>query len=146
MHKAQSQTREFYVKMGSPVSPAEPALRDPDLRARLILEEALETAAGLVGRGEALRHVDSITSEKYRSWSPFPDIVEVVDGLCDLAYVTYGTAEAVGVDLEPYFELVHAANMQKEPRPIDGHGKRGFKPAGWEDPKEKIRVMLGRLL
>lgn len=142
----QEMVHDFLVKMGSPVAPAEPKIRDAELRARLILEEALETASGLIGRGEALRMVDSLTSEKYQSWAQFPDVVEVVDGLCDLAYVTYGTAEAVGVDLEPYFELVHAANMKKEPRLIDGHGKRGYKPAGWEDPKEAMRVLLGRLL
>lgn len=146
MYEPQKKVHEFYVKMGSPVYPAEPKIREADLGARLILEEALETASGLVGRSEALRVVESLTSSKYQSWSMFPDLVEVVDGLCDLSYVTYGRAEAVGIDLQPYFELVHAANMQKEPRLIDAHGKRGYKPDGWEDPKEVMRAKLGRLL
>lgn len=33
--------------------------------------------------------------------------------LCDVLYVTIGTAVAMGLDIEPFFEEVHKANMSK---------------------------------
>lgn len=142
MHRAQDQVREFYLKLGAPTCPAPPAFRDAMLRARLILEEAMETAVGLVGTTAAISVAQDFMKKEYTRGDRRPDLVEAVDGLCDLTYVTYGTAEALGVDLEPHFDVVHEANMQKENRPIDGHGKRGHKPEGWVDPKVKIAHML----
>ena len=37
----------------------------------------------------------------------------VVDAICDLLYVTYGAAVALGIDVEPFFTEVHASNMSK---------------------------------
>lgn len=139
MNRWQYQVREFMRGMGQPTSPAEPLLRDAELRARLILEEAVETAVALVGGERA-----SLILEEYRrkvSWDQ-PDIVEAVDGLCDLVYVTVGAAEAMGIDLSPHFEAVHTANMQKTIAVIDEHGKQGGKPPGWEAPQKEIRRIL----
>jgi predicted HAD superfamily Cof-like phosphohydrolase len=41
------------------------------------------------------------------------DLIQTVDGLVDCLYVIYGTANAMGVDLEPAFDCVHANNMTK---------------------------------
>lgn len=142
MHDAQKKVHQFYEKMECPTAPAEPAIRDAQLSARLLLEEALETVVGLVGRDGALSLMQDFALKVHDGPDAAPDLVEVVDGLCDTIYVAYGRAEAVGIDLEPYFNAVHAANMQKEARVIDGHGKRGFKPADWVDPKHEIRKML----
>jgi predicted HAD superfamily Cof-like phosphohydrolase len=154
-NRMQEKVREFCRRVVSaPTSPAEPALRDARLRARLVLEEAIETAVGLVGDYEAFSVLDEIDTEVSRKLvrdgrlGCAPDLVEAVDGLCDLIYVALGTAEAIGVDIEPYFDLVHGANMQKTSAAVDSHGKRGGKPDGWEDPKAQIRNRLafdGRL-
>ena len=37
----------------------------------------------------------------------------VIDAICDLLYVTYGAAIALGVDINPFFEEVHRSNMSK---------------------------------
>lgn len=68
-----------------------PAIRDPDLRASLIEEEARETV-------EAIRA---------------GDLVEAVDGLCDLLYVIYGAAVSFGIDLDPFFDEVDYSNESK---------------------------------
>jgi len=143
MHDPQKHVREFHLKVvRQPSSPARPALRDARLRARLVVEEAVEAAVGLVGREAALallaEHAER-TMEK-----PFePDIVEAIDGLVDTIWVCYGTAEAIGVDLEPFWDAVRRANMAKlDFRTGEGDGKKGVKPPGWVSPQVEIRRLL----
>jgi predicted HAD superfamily Cof-like phosphohydrolase len=71
------------------------------------------------------------------------DLMEMIDGMCDLLYVTFGLAEAVGiVDLQPFFDEVHRTNMLKVPEHQDRFGKV-LKGPGWEPPR--IAEMLQRL-
>ena len=70
------------------------------------------------------------------------DVVEMVDALCDLLYVTYGAAVDLGVDLEPFFDAVHESNLQKVGGTRRADGK-WLKPAGWEPPD--IAGLLRRL-
>ncbi len=51
------------------------------------------------------------------------DMVNVCDALCDLLYVTYGTAVSMGVDLEPLFAEVQRSNMTKDGGGKDDGGK-----------------------
>lgn len=111
MHKAQRQVEEFHRAVGLTVG-RQPAIRDPDLRSSLILEEANETADALDRR----------------------DLLAVADGLCDLLYVAYGTAVSCGLDLEPFFDEVHRSNLRKLGGPIRPDGKR-LKPTGWVGPQ-----------
>lgn len=65
--------------------------------------------------------------------------IDIVDGLCDLLYVTYGTAVAAQVDLDPYFEEVHRSNMAKlgpKGKPLFRPDLPGriIKPPGWTPP------------
>jgi predicted HAD superfamily Cof-like phosphohydrolase len=73
-----------------------------------------------------------------------PDIVESVDGLCDLLYVVFGSFDAFGIDAEPFFQLVHEANMTKLSGPKDEHGKK-LKPPGFVPPQERIRALLVKM-
>ena len=41
------------------------------------------------------------------------DMTEVADALCDIAYVTYGTAHAFGLPIDTMFNEVHVSNMLK---------------------------------
>jgi predicted HAD superfamily Cof-like phosphohydrolase len=90
------------------------------LRVSLIEEEATEFATA-VERG---------------------DVVEMVDALCDLLYVTYGAAVDLGVDLEPFFDEVHRSNMAKVGGRRRADGK-WLKPAGWTPPD--VAGLLERL-
>lgn len=124
MHKAQQDVAEFHSKVLKREDPTTPAIRRPELRAELILEEACETVEKLTGR------------KIYWDWGPViddPDLIGAIDGLIDLLYVTYGTGGEMGIDLEPFWDEVHAANMRKANGPVREDGKQ-LKPEGWEPP------------
>ena len=120
MNKMQLQVEAFHNEFGVTVG-GTPAIRDADLREKLIAEEADEVCA-------ALRH---------------RNFEGVIDGLCDLIYVALGTAVACGVDLEPFFDEVHRSNMAKFGGPIRDDGKI-LKPEGWEPPRiaELLRALF----
>lgn len=101
----------FHERMGIPVA-TEPTMLTAErgeLRCRLIEEEARE----------------------FRDATEQGDWLEMVDALVDLLYVTFGTAVEMGVDLTPFFDEVHAANMRK--LPAAGGGK-SLKPVDWQEP------------
>jgi len=58
---------------------------------------------------------------------------DVIDALCDLVVVVHNTSNAMGVDLEPFFDEVHRANMTKVGGPKREDGKQ-LKPKGWTPP------------
>jgi predicted HAD superfamily Cof-like phosphohydrolase len=157
MDKAQKQVREFHRDvLDQPISPAQPKLRNPELRARLILEEAIETVVALVGSQKAADllvdagHKSALLAVTHSGFEvntdPWdvsePDLVEVIDGLCDTIVVCYGTAESIGIDLEPFMDEVMRTNMAKVGGPVNEHGKR-LKPPGWQPPN--IAGILARL-
>lgn len=110
-HKAQRDIEDFHrVVVGIPDSTTV-AIRRPELRAELIREEAAETVAAIL-RG---------------------DLIEAIDGLCDILAVTYGAAAEFGIDLAPFWDEVHRTNMAKAGGPVRGDGKR-LKPKGWVGP------------
>lgn len=109
-HPVQKQVEEFHRALDIPVG-AFPAFRRRGLRAELIREEAEETINAIYAG----------------------DLVETIDGLCDLLCVTYGAAVEFGVDLAPYWEEVHRTNMAKKGGPVREDGKR-LKPEGWVAP------------
>jgi predicted HAD superfamily Cof-like phosphohydrolase len=138
MHKLQLQVQQFHREvLNQPCSPAPFELRMGFLRARLIAEEAIEALIGIVGPAD----VTSIVTEELRSGLEKarkrkqygPDKVEVLDGLSDLAVVTFGAAETFGIDLEPYTDEVMRSNMAKLGGPIREDGKLQ-KPPGWTPP------------
>lgn len=88
-----------------------PQIRRAELRADLILEEAVETFRAL-----------------HRN-----DLAGAIDGLCDLIVVALGTACEMGVDLDPFWQEVHRTNMEKAGGPVREDGKR-LKPEGWQPP------------
>lgn len=138
MNYEQDAVETFHEKLGATVG-LYPEMRDRELRAKLIMEEAVETVAAMgfdvtadiwpndntYLPAEQVAHFEKSFVE--------PDFVEAIDGLCDLLYVVYGAAVAWGIDLGPFFEAVHKANMAK-----DGGGNRAdgkiLKPEGWRPP------------
>ena len=106
----QEQVEAFHRAFGHTIGES-PAIRRPELRVKLIREEAKETTDA-IKRG---------------------DLVEAVDGICDLLYVTIGTAIEFGLDIAPIFDEVHRSNMAKRGGEKRADGK-SLKPPGWTPP------------
>lgn len=115
MHKMQEQVRQFHREiLRGPTSPAEPMIRNGELRAALVVEEAIEMAVALIGADAAEKLVQA-RLEKVLRKNPDaqPDLIEAIDGCGDLLYVTYGTFEDIGIDAEPFTDEIHRSNMTK---------------------------------
>jgi predicted HAD superfamily Cof-like phosphohydrolase len=115
MNKEQQQVKDWMTKFSqeTPDKPCIPSLEIRKLRAKLILEEALETIEAL---GFTLEVKDGFTVQDYfdACLDIKPDLIQIADGLADLHYVAYcGTAVACGIDMEPVFAEVHRSNMSK---------------------------------
>lgn len=115
-----------------PAAPVMPSFEVRRLRANLILEEALETIAGL---GFEVNQVGPDGDFEIKEFQ-HPDIVEVVDGCADISVVTVGTLSAFGVSDAPVLDVVDHANLRKfSPgsyrREFDGKWMKppDFKPA-----------------
>lgn len=54
------------------------------------------------------------------------NLVDIVDALCDILYVTYGAGHAFGIDLDDPFNDVHNSNMSK----LDKDGKPIYREDG----------------
>lgn len=114
------------------------------LRARLVLEEALELvdALGFTTGLDDAGNVAVLTP----SGGPAPaDLVECADALADLTVVVKGTGHTMGIPVDAAFDVVHATNMAK----VGPDGKvtrrddgKVLKPAGWQPPTEGLRALV----
>jgi predicted HAD superfamily Cof-like phosphohydrolase len=154
--------RDFHrrVKESANSVPTEPQAWHAALRAKLILEEALELCLALGVRvkvitmtGAALdMHEEAkLSTDAAADWSPGwnatqlraespVDFVKAVDAMRDLEYVIHGTDLVLGTSeaAEETFEEVHRSNMGKQAG--DGLGAKAIKPPDWTPPK------LGKIL
>ena len=116
MNKQQNQVAQFMKSFGQPVPRTfTPEQFPAELRTALINEEAREFS-------EAVERQD---------W------IEAIDAICDLLYVTYGAAVALGIDIEPFFDEVHRSNMSKldvNGRPIYRADGKVIKSDRWSPP------------
>lgn len=64
---------------------------------------------------------------------------EAIDAIVDTIVVLHNTTNAMGIDLEPFWDEVQRANMAKAGGPTREDGKK-LKPEGWEPPK--MRALL----
>ena len=115
MNTEQQMVKDFHTKFGCDVAEHPNPVGVDDalllLRSRLILDETAEFVTA------ASKH----------------DFVEMIDALCDLLYVVYGTAVVLGVDLEPVFAEVQRSNMTKTGGGKDAGGKV-LKGENFEEP------------
>ena len=157
MNKWQAMVEEFHSATNSVIGTT-PALRENELRAKLIMEEAVETCAALGFAVDATiykhdpRDPDGVERTKENGgdvlemgsmfWNEVasftktytePDLLDVIDGVCDLIYVALGTVISAGIDLDPHFTEVQRANMMKLLGPKRADGKQ-LKPEGWQPP------------
>ena len=115
---AQADVREFHAAFDVVIGDT-PAIRRPMLRKALLAEEFTET-------------ITAIDSN---------NLADAVDGICDLIYVALGTLVEFGVDVEPHWRAVHAANMAKAGGGVREDGKR-LKPPGWRPPDHDTLLRL----
>lgn len=127
-----------------PLAPTEPTLEVRKLRAKLILEEALETIENGLGLYVEIQpdtnHVIFIEHRTKKF-----NLAEVIDGCCDIAVVTTGTLSACGIPDLPFQELVDENNLQKfgPGCSIREDGKL-IKPPGHQPPDiESVLLDLG---
>jgi len=107
----QARVAEFMRLAGQelPQLPGLPSLGIRKLRAKLILEEALETLKGL-----GYEPVKKPWSQDWDVQEAYePDLVEIVDGCADISVVTTGTLLACGVGDEDLLKLVDENNLAK---------------------------------
>ena len=115
--------REFRTKLSLPIS-TKPHLLEPvdiSFYARFLMEELSELMKA---------------HEK-------GNLVDAADAIADLAYVTMGCAHHMGINLPKILNIVHEANMQKQPGTTSrGYQQDAMKPTGWVGPEEMIALEL----
>ena len=93
------------------------------LRMHLILEETAELMNAFVNHDE----------------------LGAFDALCDLIYVTAGTAAVFNMPLSEGFEEVHRSNMTKEKQPTDSDAIRVREKGPNYEPPQLHRILLNHL-
>lgn len=141
---------DFMVAFGQNVR-STPTVDIPEderaLRARLVLEEALEFVEAMgcsVTCGGAAVTQDLVKVEVLDDESI--DLTEATDALADIIVVTKGSALTLGIPVDDAFRIVHDTNMSKlgpDGSPIrrEADGKV-LKPDGWVPPTEALRALL----
>ena len=132
---------ESFMKQAGQEVPDLPTVPDPEtckLRAKLILEEALETIEAL-GVKVQVNHNLLENSEKVSPWEfhtvSEPDIAEVLDGCADLSVVTIGTLSAFGMPDLPVLNMVDQSNLEKfEEGSYRREDGKWMKPPTWKAP------------
>lgn len=113
------------------------------LRAKLIMEEALETVRALgvrVQAGSDSLEIDTLVFEASGS----VDVEGVADGCADISVVTIGTLVAFGIDDERLLEEVDRANLRKfGPGAHVREDGKWMKPKDWTPP-DIAGVLRGR--
>jgi predicted HAD superfamily Cof-like phosphohydrolase len=73
-------------------------------------------------------------------------IAEQADALVDAIYYICDFAATHGINLDPLFEIVHGANMQKivNGKVIRREDGKILKPEGWQDPGPKLEAEIER--
>jgi predicted HAD superfamily Cof-like phosphohydrolase len=123
--------------------PATPSEAELKLRANLILEETFETihALGCVIYNE-MGHIVSLKSLELFARADRFNLIEVIDGICDLNVVAAGTMSCIGACDIPHMDAVNQANAAKFPHGVavphpTVPGKFG-KPEGWAPPNHAM--------
>lgn len=134
-----SDIREFMTAAGQtvPEKPEPLCEKDAVLRARLIMEEALETIHALGVEVHVNHHDDiPIAMDNLDFYRVVPThMLGAVDGCCDIIVVTLGTLVSLGLPDNPFMTEVNQNNLTKvKPRVYIKEGKIQ-KPPGYQPPQ-----------
>jgi predicted HAD superfamily Cof-like phosphohydrolase len=112
----QRDVEAFMLRGGQevPIIPTMPNKEILELRANLIMEEALETIHAL-GCSVLVKdyNKDELLEYEIVSKTTNINLVNIVDGCCDLAVVTTGTLSACGIPDMPFQDEVNKNNLLK---------------------------------
>lgn len=139
LHQARIERFMQGVGQDVPVSPSVPSEEVRVLRAKLILEEALETVRAM-GLDPLLTNQHGTADTIYIDDIDFdvsPDnirIEEVIDGCCDLSVVTIGTLSAFGVPDAIFLEEIDCNNLSKVEGGYRREDGKWMKPDDWQPP------------
>ena len=100
------------AKQRVPQLPEMPSEKTRELRAKLIMEEALETIDALgvdVTCGNTYVSKDNV----HLFATHPPNLVEIADGCADISVVTIGTLSACGIPDQGLLEMVDKNNLEK---------------------------------
>lgn len=122
-HQSQVEAFMLRAKQEVPVVPAEPSESVRILRAKLMLEEVLETIRNGLGVAvmtpytpdKAEEPIDITATDfdlKFIIRQPF-NMLETIDGCCDVAVVTTGTLSACGISDIEFQNEVNENNLKK---------------------------------
>ncbi len=142
--------REFMQKAGQD-TPTETIVPDEAtriLRAKLILEEALETVRALGVHVTTKDGTDVSTDDSGLNFTAQGevDVEGVVDGCADISVVTIGTLIAFGVDDDPVLKEVDSANLRKfAPGSYRRDDGKWMKPPGWTPPNIMGAIEAGTI-
>jgi predicted HAD superfamily Cof-like phosphohydrolase len=130
----------FLAGQSAPDTLTAPTPETAMLRARLILEEALETVEALGITPYFLPGMASTSKIDIGTNVGFavthePNLVEIADGCADISVVTTGTLIACGIPDEPLLAMVDQNNLEKfgPGSSVNEHGKF-VKPPGHKPP------------
>lgn len=133
METAQRDVTDFHRAMGIPIGAIPNSMTDDRAALRMgLIEEEFKELAEALGYEPGLcfdREWDYRAGHGYGKRS----LADAVDAIADLIYVALGTAVEMGVDMDPIWRAVHAANMAKVGGPKRDDGKQ-MKPPGWVPP------------
>jgi len=124
-----------------PDRPTMPGEATRMLRARLIMEEAMELIDALGIRltissdrfSDLVGHGLSLSDLTFAPAYP-PSLVEAADGCADLSVVTIGTLSAMGVADESLLELVDQNNLEKFDGGYRDYSGKWIKPPNHKPP------------
>lgn len=151
MNKQQADINQF-MRTAEQHIPSYPTIVPIDirvLRAKLILEEALEQVEALgvclhYDQGEKGLMVLESDRLDYGLAGEI-DLTKFADGCADQIYVSLGALSALGINFEPIWVLVQAANMAKfGPGSYKRPDGKQMKPPGWAAPDDAIKEELLR--
>ncbi len=95
---------------------------------------------------EAIAFIREMVNDELDELEEATNTHEQADALVDAIYYICDTAVRHGLNLDPLFEIVHRANMQKV---VDGHVIRRedgkiMKPDCWQDPEPFLSAEMKR--
>lgn len=132
--KAYQSVREFHKTFGHPA---------PDVPTTMPIERVAARANWITEEADETRDA-SLQAE------PLEQLVGVADGYIDAIYFGLGGLVELGIDPDPLFEIVHAANMAKR-HLINGElvvvtraDGKVVKPEGWVAPEPLLRAEVMR--
>lgn len=97
---------------------------------------------------ERIAFIRNMVNDELDELESAETIAEQADALVDAIYYICDFAATHGINLDPLFEIVHGANMQKivDGKVIRREDGKILKPEGWEDPAPKLEAEIERQL